>query len=143
MSCPAGKPERSTRAVKSVSARAAGPVIRRAFRNPSFVAYSTRSRAGRSVLLHTIARSPVTSPLCTPLGRAGLIPSDGTTAGACPYAHDRPPTSSPPVATAAPLNRLRRLIAGPDRFVSFMRWPSRGQVGDRRLLANDGGAKRP
>src|SRR5215471_13818852 len=143
MSCPADKPERSTRAVKSVSARAADPVIRRALRNASFVAYSTRIRAGRSVLLHTMARSPVTSPLCTPYGRVGLTLSGGTTAGACPCAHDRPPTTRLPAVTAAPLSMLRRLIARPDPVVAFMRRPSRGEVGDRRLLANDRGAKRP
>src|SRR5215467_10775856 len=141
MSCPAGKPVRSTRAVKSVLARAAGPVIRRALRNASFVANSTRSRAGRSVLLHTMARSPVTSPLCTPYGNTGRLRSDGTTAGACPCAHDRPPTTKLPAAPAAPLRMLRLLIAFAEWF-AFMLQASQNQVGDRRLPARDGGAKR-
>src|SRR5262249_54324790 len=143
MSCPAGKPVRSTRAVKSVSARAAGPVIRRALRNASFVANSTRSRAGRSVLLHTMARSPVTSPLCTPYGNnTGRRKSDGTTAGACPCAHDRLATTKLPAAAAAPLSMLRRPMAFAERFGSFMLQASRDQVGDRRLPAHDGGPKR-
>lgn len=84
ISSPAGSPLRSTRAVKSLSASAAGPTTRTASPNESLVAHSTTRRAGRSVRLHTMARSPVTSPLWTPYGMAGRIRSGVTTAGAGP-----------------------------------------------------------
>mgnify|MGYP003694044723 CR=1 FL=1 len=63
-------------AVWPASGRAAGPTTRRAFWKLSVAAYSTIRRAGRSVALHTTARSAVTSPACSPKGegraRSGL-----------------------------------------------------------------------
>ena len=56
MRWPAGRPVRSTRAVKPVSSRAAGPTTRRTSRNASVVSHSTTRRDGRSARLQTIAR---------------------------------------------------------------------------------------
>src|SRR5262245_58108621 len=117
MCCPAGSPTRSTRAVKSLSASAAGPTTRAASRNESLVAHSTCSRAGRSVRLHTIARSLVTSPLCTPYGIAGRIASGVTSAGAVPCAHTGRRASGvaarPPMASADCPRNLRRFMGRP------------------------------
>src|SRR5262245_8421676 len=99
------------RAVKSLSARAAGPTTRAASRNESLVAHSTIRRAGRSVRLQTMARSALTSPLWTPYGTAGRARSGVTTAGAVPWAHARrqaTEAASPPAARVDRVRNLRR-----------------------------------
>ena len=70
------------RAVNPVSGSAAGPTSRRASVNDSRVDHSTIMRAGRSVRLQTIARSPVTSPTIAPCAVAGRAPSSVTSAAA-------------------------------------------------------------
>src|SRR5262245_42354146 len=95
---------------------AAGPTVRAASRNESLVAHSTMSLAGRSVRLHTIARSALTSPLWTPYGTAGRMRSGVTTAGAAPWAHARRRASeaaSPPAARVDCLRNLRRSMGRP------------------------------
>src|SRR5882724_4361934 len=88
--------------------------MRDASRNESFVAHSTNSRAGRSVRLHTIARSLVTSPLWTPYGTAGRIVSEVMTAGALVCAHTGRRRSdvvaTPPTARADCPRNLRRFM---------------------------------
>jgi hypothetical protein len=61
-----GNSMRSTRAVKSLAASAAGPIIRLGFLNESVVAYSTIIRLGQSVRLQIMAALLVASPLATP-----------------------------------------------------------------------------
>src|SRR5271155_2199467 len=61
---------------------AAGPTTRRASLKLSWVDHSTTRRAGRSVLLHTMARSSRMSPLWTPSGMPGRCLSEVTIAGA-------------------------------------------------------------
>src|SRR2546425_5509516 len=107
MRWPAGRSVNSTRAVKPVSSRAAGPTTRRASANESVVAYSTTIRAGRSVRLQTVARPAVTSPAEVPLGMPGRAPSEGTTPGARP-AHARVPPS--PMRPPSACRRKRRLL---------------------------------
>jgi hypothetical protein len=91
--------------VKSLSASAAGPTMRRGFFIASSRASSTTSRAGRSVRLHSIARRSVTSPVMTPDGTAGRIRSDVTIAGA-PCAKARGAASTAP----APAMKARRVV---------------------------------
>src|SRR5207245_5946206 len=138
--CPAGSPVRSTRAVKSLSARAAGPTTRDASRNESVVAHSTSSRAGRSVRLHTIARSLMTSPLWTPYGTAGRILSEVTTAGAVVCAHTGRRTSevvaTPPTARADCLRNLRRFMGALLGFCANVPrpdWPRRRERSGGRV----------
>src|SRR5262245_8618068 len=88
--------------------------MRAASRNESLVAHSTCRRAGRSVRLHTIARSPRTSPVWTPYGIAGRILSEVTAAGAVPWAHAGRRASDavarPPMARADVPRNLRRFM---------------------------------
>ena len=112
MSCPGGRPVRSTRAEKSLSGSAAGPITRWRFANEAVVAYSTISRAGRSVRLQITARSAETSPLCTPEGTPGRIRSEVITAGAAVWPQTvralPAPRAMPPRARAE-LERKERL----------------------------------
>jgi len=95
----------SSRAVKSLSASAAGPSIRRALRIDASRASSTIIRAGRSVRLHSTARRSVTSPVITPDGTAGRIFSEVTIAGE-PSASTRGADSRAPV----PARKVRRVV---------------------------------
>src|SRR5262245_45199676 len=83
---PAGKPVRSTRAVKSLVSSASGPRTRTGSRKSSDKERSTISRDGRSARLQTMARSPVTSPIWIPEVACGRPRSDVMTAGAWPNA---------------------------------------------------------
>ena len=92
MRWPGGKPDRSTRAVKSLASSAAGPTTRRTSLNDSVVAYSTIDRAARSVRLQTMARSPSTSPAVTPKADDGRALAAVTMAGAWPKSGTAPGT---------------------------------------------------
>ena len=103
MRCPAGRPVRFTRAVKSVSSSAEGPTTRRVFAKEGVVEYSTISRAGRSLRLQTIAWPAVTSPVATPHGTPGRSPSRVMMAGARSW-------RAAAIAAAASVRKLRRSI---------------------------------
>jgi hypothetical protein len=91
--------------VKSLPSSASGPRTRTGFCIASVVAYSTIIRAGRSLRLHTMARSPVTSPVITPCGTCGRAASAMMIAGAVLWPNaSRAAATRPP----APSSRLRR-----------------------------------
>ena len=84
MRWPGGSPDKSTRAVKSLTSSAAGPTTRRTSLNDSVVAYSTTNLEVRSVRLQTMARSASTSPAVTPKAEDGRALAAVTMAGAWP-----------------------------------------------------------
>src|SRR5947209_8495354 len=95
----AGRPCRSTRAVKSESGDASGPATVRASFNDSVVAYSTLIRAGRSHRAQTIPDEAVTSPLATPQGIWGRL--EVTRYGTPVRAAVRPEAAHPTICAAA------------------------------------------
>ena len=106
------------RAVKPVSGSAAGPTRRRASLNDSPVDHSTTIRAGRSVRLQTIARSPVTSPSIAPCASVGRALSSVISAAAL-----RGTSSDPAAAPESVLtNRRRLLIRHKHTRAAWFRW---------------------
>ena len=97
MRWPGGNPDRSTRAVKSLTSSAAGPTTRRTSLNDSVVAYSTMNLEARSVRLQTMARSPSTSPAVTPNAEDGRAVAAVTMAGAWPKSGAAPGARPEPV----------------------------------------------
>ena len=103
-----GSPARTTRAVYPLSGSAAGPTTRRGFWKRSVAAYSTSMRAGRSVTLHTIARSAVTSPVWTPKG----TPGRGDVCAATRCGQAPAPSMALPAARVPPRKRRRERELG-------------------------------
>ena len=73
MRCPAGRPERSTRVVKSVSAVATGAITRAGWPEDCRLEYSTTTREGEVARAQTTARSAETSPEAAQSGRSSAF----------------------------------------------------------------------